>query len=36
MVTVWSSRAKAALRQAYDYIHEDSPKNAQKSNQRDR
>jgi plasmid stabilization system protein ParE len=30
MVTVWTSHAKAALRQAYDYIYQDSPKNAAK------
>lgn len=30
MVTVWSAHAKAALRQAYDYIYQDSPGNAAK------
>jgi plasmid stabilization system protein ParE len=30
MVTVWSERAKAELRKAYEYILQDSPQNAAK------
>ena len=30
MVTVWTSRAIAELRKAYDYISKDSPQNARK------